>query len=1156
MSLHPRRDLVVPLETEDRQRRAADPGAFAWVSANAGAGKTKVLTDRVIRLLLAGSPPGRVLCLTFTRAAAAEMTTRVFEQLGRWVTLDADALAAALFRLEGRHPSPRQVRQARQLFARAVETPGGLKIDTIHAFCERLLHLVPFEAGVPPRFAVLDESEAGEVMAEARSSVMAEAAGAGASEALASALAIASLQPVDRMVAAIDCAVRDARIPSEPDERAAALWRLRQALGAPPGESEDSVEREMLEDGLSRSDWLRLADRLAGSGKVSDGDQAERLRSAAAARDPAAALAFYREVFFGGDGPRDRLVTKAVASEEAEALVREQARLQVLEEKLQAVRTLERTEALYTLAGEVRARYRDGKARRGALDFDDLIHRTLGVLTTDAAAWVLYKLDRGVDHILIDEAQDTNPEQWEILRRISEDFTAGEGAAGGRVRTLFAVGDPKQSIYAFQGADPRWFEDGRRYWMRRTREASIGFHDVRLDLSFRSTGAVLRAVDATFRIGSHFAGLSYADEVIGTVHRSARPAIPGQVEIWPIEPRAAGERDPDAWSQPLDEPERTSPAVVSAGRVAAAIRAWTRSGDETGRVWNPRDILVLVRKRGPAFFAVIRALRLAGVPVAGADRFDIGEHIAVLDLVAAASAALLPQDDLTLAAALKSPLAGLDDDDLLRIAAGRGESEPLADALRRCAAAGDAAARRGADALDAWRALARDNGPFGFYAALLGPMEGRRRLVARLGHEAADAVDAFLCHAQAAETRGEAPSLTAFLARFGSASHTIKRDLDASGDEVRVMTVHGAKGLEAPLVVILDGCDVGGEEPILLPVTVAGAEAVPAWSLGRKHDCRAMGEARQSAGARTIEEHNRLLYVAMTRARDRLVIAPFAGGRGAPPEQSWCRMVRRGLDDSGWRPVPLEATYGLVDVWRDDAPSEVRPEAVGNPAEPDGERPPWLDAPIAAPPPAVSALSPSAAVAAAPSARHRQAGDAAAARLRGTLTHLLVERLAGVPAERRRDAGMALMLSRAPGSDAGLRDQVLAEAEALLAAPILAPLFAPGSCAEVAIAGSVGVGPDRQPRQVFGRVDRLAVLRDEVLLADFKTGAPPASSAPEAYVTQLALYAALLAGLYPEKTVRAFLVWSSGPVIRELEAAAMAAALDAIPPCAAQAPAA
>ena len=994
--------------------------------------------------------------------------------------------------------------------------------------------------------------QAAELVAEARTRVLAEAATRELRfEHLARALDVVSPYAAgDDFFRVLECAVRDERVPDDRESLDAAMRRLAAALGLQPGDTEAGLKLAMIEDGLPSAEWVRLAAVLGRSRNKSDHAIAETFARAAAATDVDQRLAYYRAIFFTDKGiPRQRIVTQAVDEFDSERLQDEQRRLESLDGKLRAACAVERTKALFTLAGAIRRRVAEAKARLGALDFDDLIRKTLLLLQRDTAAWVLYKLDRGVDHVLVDEAQDTNPEQWHILRLITEEFTAGHGARANRIRTLFAVGDPKQSIYSFQGADPRWFEDSRQHWLRKTAAARLRFEDVRLDLSFRSARIVLEAVDATFEVAAHYAGLSFGDRAIGTTHQSARPNAPGLVELWPVETKAPNGTEPEAWALPVDELEQSSPPVVVAGRIARAVQAWTRTGDEMGRVWRPKDILVLVRKRGPAFFAVIRALRVAGVPVAGADRFDIGEHIAVLDLVAAGRAALLPNDDLTVATALKSPLVDLTDDDLIRIGADRGDDEAFAEALRRHAEAGDEAARIGRSAVARWRELACGQGPFGFYATLLGPEGGRARLIARLGGEAADAIDAFLCYAHAAELGPDAPSLTTFLAQFESAAHTIKRDLDAAGDEVRVMTVHGAKGLEAPIVILIDGCEVGGDDAPLLAVPAGGnGEPIPVWSPGAKYDCAAVAQARNTLAQRAREEHNRLLYVAMTRAKDRLVIAPFATRKGAAPEEAWCEMVRRSLVEKARGLIRAEASYGPVDLWREEREWPTLPAPVSNGMPAPVARPAWLGEIADPEPEPAPPIRPSSALAAAD--RLTRPGDgpyAPDARLRGVLVHALLERLPTIAPERRREVARSFVAARAPRLAADDRARLVADALAVLGHAALAPLFGPSSRAEAAIAGHVRLGAEDRP--VSGQIDRLAVLDNEILIADYKTTARPPRGdepAPAPYVAQLALYRALLMDIYPARRVRAFLIWTGGPQVRELRDGELDDALAAI----------
>ncbi|WP_210496145.1 double-strand break repair helicase AddA [Microvirga antarctica] len=1143
-----RSDLVIPDYTREAQRRAADPRASAWVSANAGAGKTKVLTDRVVRLLLDGCAPGRILCLTFTKAAAANMAIRVFELLGKWVTLDDEDLVTELTELEGRPPTRAQVRLARTLFARAVETPGGLKIDTIHAFCERLLHLVPFEANVPARFSVLDENQTAEMLATETANVLADSA-SGAYPQLHDALAIVSVEAAgDKLSAALSAALRCKAFLRQEGGVAVGLNRLRGALGLGHGEDVATVEHAMLEGGIPPAEWLGLAAELR-TGKATDEARASGLSAAFGARAHDERLAHYLDVFFTKDRtPRksSAFLTKAVPLSVTERMLAEQTRLVGLQSKAKAALALQRTAALFTLAAEIGARVDQAKARHGALDFQDLIDKTLALLSRGDAAWVLYKLDRGIDHVLVDEAQDTNPEQWEILDRITADFTAGAGAGGTRVRTLFAVGDPKQSIYGFQGADPQEFEASRKKWKRKLDAAELAFADVRLTLSFRSTPAVLSAVDATFAVESHFRGLSFEDQAIGTVHESARPQVPGLVELWPVV-TPQDEDEPDAWVLPVDAPEQHAPPVVVAGRIADLIKRAMTIGDETGRLWRAGEVLVLVRKRGAAFEAVIRALKEKGVPVAGADRLNIGEHIAVMDLVAAGRAALLPNDDLTLATALKSPLVGLTDDDLIRIASSRGDSESLLAALERHALDRDPAAARACESLRQWRELARERGPFGFFAFLLGPLRGRARLVARLGSEAGDAIDAFLSAAHQSEALST-PSLVTFLDRFESADHTIKRDLESTNDEVRVMTVHGAKGLEAPIVILFDGCTVRGADPVLLQVPTVSGRTLPVWSPGKAYDSDVIAAARAVLHDRAMEEHNRLLYVAMTRAKDRLVVAPYltAGKTVAP--QAWSEMIRLGL---GLKPGALEDSegpFGPVSTWRDGPPAT---PGTADPTREDvvcADVPGWLAKKVVPEPEPLPPIRPSSALGAAD--RLTRPGDgpyAPEARLRGTIVHALIERLPDVPPEHRHALALGFVKARAPRLAPSLRDAFASHALSVLQHPDLAPLFAPGSRAEAPIAGQVLTSTGTL--FVSGQMDRLAVRDTEVLVADFKTTArPPREGAPvpAAYVTQMALYRALLQEIYPDKRVRAFLVWTAGPVVHELQDGVLDAALSGL----------
>jgi ATP-dependent helicase/nuclease subunit A len=1140
-----------PYAPHPKQRLAADPTLSAFVSANAGSGKTSVLVDRVVRLMLAGAAPAKILCLTYTKAAAANMAVRVFERLGAWVAMDDTALADALERLEGQRPNAAHLAAARRLFARAVETPGGLKIETIHAFCERLLHLFPFEANVPARFEVLDDAEAEALFAQARRAVLVEAS-SGLRPDLAAALKAVSLEASgDVFDAALRAAIAErdfiAAHPVATGDLARAMDGLAGRLGLMPGESVADIERAMLEDGLPPADWPDVIATLS-AGKATDRERAEALRKAKDAPDQAVRVEAYLDVFFKQNRePRadSRFVTQSIDPHLVEALRAERDRLVPLLDRRRAARTVARTQALFKLAAAIHARVAAAKVARGALDFDDLIAKTRVLLTRLDAGWVLYKLDAGIDHVLVDEAQDTNPAQWDILKALTAEFMAGLGARDGRVRTIFAVGDPKQSIYGFQGAAPREFEASGAHYRRLISAAEQRFEAVELQVSYRSAPEVLKTVDAVFAVEAHYKGLAFglADSgQPGTVHESNRRDAPGRVEIWPLV-RPVDQPKPTPWTAPLDTPEAAAPPLVLAARIARAVKLWTSEGDETGQPVSPGEVLILVRKRGALFEAIIRALKNAGVPVAGADRLTLGTHIAVADLIAAGRAALLPDDDLMLANLLKSPLVGLTDDDLIAIAARRGEGMSLHGALRAAAAGRDSAPHEGAARacrlLADWATLAMRGGPFAFYATLLGPGGGRKALTGRLGPEAGDAIDEFLSLALAHEQR-ETPSLAAFLAGFGDAKHEVKRDMETGGGEVRVMTVHGAKGLEADLVILADECKTGGIAPVLLPLAGENGRTLPVWPPRKAERPAALAAAFEARAELEREEHNRLLYVAMTRARDRLVIAPCIGRSPKDPKpEAWPEMAKAAFDGVAHAvPFPFGAEGETMLMRQSGTPDTLpgRSAPALAPALPD-----WLDHPA---PAGVEMALPLAASSALRDDAVRGGGGANARRA-GTLIHLLIERLPARDPARRHAAGLELLDRLAPDLPPAEAQALVDEALAVFALQELAGLFGPDALAEAPVAGCVAL-PGGREVEVTGRIDRLLVTPHAIVIADFKAGQPPAGdAAPLSALGQLALYRALLAQAFPGRVIEALLVWTKAPrtvrIAPDLLDAAMAA---------------
>jgi len=1085
----------------DAQIVAARPDASSWVSANAGSGKTRVLTDRVARLLLKGTPPQTILCLTYTKAAAAEMQTRLFRTLGGWAMMPEPDLRAALAKLgEDGHALPAaDLDRARTLFACALETPGGLKIQTIHAFCDALLRRFPLEAGVVPRFTVLEDRQSRALRAE----VLDALAGRGAPEfsGLARHLGADDLDPFLQEIN------RRREAFAGPFDPA----RLAAALGADPARTQDAIRSGVLGPDTPARLHALAAALVAGS--KNDVKAAGKLR-AALAQGPDAVWTALEDVLLHGAAAEKNppftaktgYVTNGTRAAhpalmaEIDALAR---RVEIARRQRIALDAFERSSALNAFARVWLAAWGARKAAVGGLDFDDLIDRARALLArSDTAAWVLWRLDDGLDHILIDEAQDTSPVQWSVIEAISAEFFAGLGARA-VARTIFVVGDEKQSIYSFQGADPAEFGRIRESFDRML--TAMGSQLAACDLlhSFRSARPLLTLVDAVFG-GPAGAAITHRTE-----HIPIDPEAPGRVELWPFEEKP--EKSPESpWDEPLDMPQSEDPVEGLAVRIAAEIRGWldaNRALPGSDRAIGAGDVLILVQRRSAIFHAVIRALKAARVPVAGADVLRIGGELAVKDLLAALRVTATSADDLSLAALLRSPLGGLSETGLFELAHARpgtlwdalgATDQPLRDMLRDL--------RTQADYLR----------PFELLQRLLILHDGRRKLISRLGAEAEDGVDALLDQALAYETV-EPPTLTGFLAWIDRDEVQVKRRIEDGASQVRVMTVHGAKGLEAPIVILPD---TASRQESRNPPQILAVDDVALWRVPAAASPPALAAAEAERRTRAASENRRLLYVALTRARTWLIVA----GAGLAGPDSWHAMTAEAL--ASLAPVVEGGGRVLTHNWTHAA------AAAAPTTEVDVTLPAWAQRSAPAPPTAQAPRAPASLGGA--HALPGEGADEATARARGAALHLLLETLPHRP-RAEWPASSARLLPEAPD-----RDALLAEAASVLDAPELGPLFAPDVLVEVDVTAPLG------PIRLAGRIDRLIIAPDHVLAVDFKSNRvvpvrPDAT--PEAILRQMGAYAAALGAIYPRREIRTAVLWTRTATLMRLPGALTTAAL-------------
>ncbi|MBO6883507.1 MAG: double-strand break repair helicase AddA [Marivita sp.] len=1096
-------------EATEAQVRAADPTASTWLSANAGSGKTRVLTDRVARLLLGDTRPEHILCLTFTNAAASEMQNRLFKRLGEWAMLDNASLRAQLEELgeDRERLSPDFLSRARTLFARAIETPGGLRIQTIHAFCASILRRFPLEAGVSPQFQEIDD-RAAQLL---RETILDEMSSGTDAVLIAEIARIASNEPLQVLAESI-VGQRDGFTPAL--TRADLLHRY--------GLSESESLSMCLTQVFPSDETAFLADLVPDlrTGVGMDNGLADAIGTVQAGGVDA--LLAMEAVVFTQKGelrkslPPSAKLRKSALAASVNRLEDLYQRVEAARETRLALEAVDRDATLHRFAEAFLRRYEETKQARGWLDFDDLITRTRTLLTDrQQAQWVLYRLDGGIDHILVDEAQDTSPAQWDVINKLAQEFTSGDGARDDVRRTIFVVGDKKQSIYSFQGADPREFDTMRSAFREQMRATDAPLQDGQLSYSFRSSVPILRLVDQLFQ------GREKAGFLPDQTHISFHDQVPGRVDLWPLIEPAENTEEELPWDTPVDRVSPTHHNVILAKRVARfihqtlenriAIPVGAKNGEVEARAVHAGDFLILVRSRGALFHEILKACKVLSLPIAGADKLKVMAELAVKDLRALLSFLATPEDSLSLASALRSPLFGLDEQAIFDLAHRR-TSPHLWEELRR---------RRDdfplvMEILDDLRGQVDFLRPYDLLERVLIRHKGRQKLIGRLGEEAEDGIDALLNQALAYE-QTDIPSLTGFLHWMETDDIEIKRTVDSAGARIRIMTIHGAKGLEAPIVILPDTHKKASQSGKEAFVRASGSAHWRGSDKTRAAFQRAaLDEARQAEE----EEKDRLLYVALTRAERWLVVA--AAGTADKNAESWHDRVKATLEAVGANPH----RFGFAD----DSPSDgLRLEHMAWPqpvsdspaleADEDITLPEIFDTRAPEPAKPTDVLSPSnlGGAKALPGAD----GDLTdIAKERGTLVHLLLEILPVVPSEQRQTAALRLV------GEHPLAVELIAEALAVLDAQELSPFFAKTALAEVAVTATVDVFP---ASPLHGVIDRLVVTDNKIIAVDFKTNRTVPETedqTPEGLLRQMGAYHAMLRQIYPDKEIETGILWT------------------------------
>ncbi len=1107
--------MSAPNEATQRQIQAARPSSSTWLSANAGSGKTRVLTDRVARLLLNDVQPQHILCLTYTKAAAGEMQNRLFERLGDWSMLGDADLTAALTKLDdGGAIDPKRLAHARTLFARAIETPGGLKIQTIHSFCASLLRRFPLEAGVSPQFAEMEDRAAELLRAEIVDSI-ADGEQAHLIDAIAR---YATDTDLDSLTKAI-VSKRDAfDVPMSLDD-------LLSVFDLPRGFTSADLEAQVFLG--DEADLIRDLAAAMRAGSVTDIKTAKVL--AKITKPGIGDLPQLEKTLLAGPTSKtiepysaklESFPTKATRQANPDLMSRLEPfmlRVEAARSQRLGLMAARKSYALHQFAEVFLPEYARRKQIGGWLDFDDQILKARHLLNDpEVAAWVLYRLDGGIDHILVDEAQDTSPAQWDVIEKLAQEFTSGLGARPDADRTIFVVGDKKQSIYSFQGADPDAFDRMQAEFGRRLEDSDITLEDLTLEFSFRSSTAILQLVDLVF------ADQSEAGFRKDSQHRAFKSDLPGRVDLWPVVAKVDENAD-RVWTDPVDRQSEQHHNVILAERIAASIKDMIDSsatipvdGPKPGtlqkRQVSAGDFLILVQRRSDLFAEIIRACKAAELPIAGADRLKVGAELAVKDLAALLNFLVTPEDSLALATALKSPLFGWTEQDLFDLAHRR-DGPYLWRALRE----------RGEEFPNTMTIIndLRDQTdflrPFDLIERILTRHKGRQKLLGRLGSEAEDGIDALLSQALAYE-RSDVPSLTGFLIWMETDDLDVKRQMGSAGNLIRVMTVHGAKGLESPIVILPD---TGPRRP---PPNdeIMVADKTPLWRINSAEMPDTLKKVQDEARQKQMNERLRLLYVALTRAEKWLIVA--AAGNLDKQGNSWYQMVEAAMNDANAERIEIDgqqvsrlshADWDQLD-WQPKVSDAVQASVIPDlfTVQPPLEKP------------ALSALNPSE-LGGAKALPGDDGLDEDAAKLRGSQIHLLLEHLPDFPQQ---DWARTTDYLLADTTET-IRASLLSEVEKSLKHPDLSHIFNRSSLAEVPVTAVIN------KQKVSGVIDRLIVTDDTLLAVDFKSNATVPTdpqSCPEGLLRQMGAYAHALVQIYPNHRIETAILWTRTATLMQL----------------------
>ena len=1112
-------------QTINLQQIASNPKNSAWVFASAGSGKTKILTDRVLRLLLDNVSPSKILCLTFTKVAAAEMQSRINSELAKWILCDNVELRKKLTALSGDFPTENELKRARILFVKILDEESKIKVQTIHSFCQTLIKIFPFEAKVKPNFEVLESNQEKLLLKTAQKEVLKKAlvneklkklvqeTNAKLHEESFSGLVANLLNKkeqlnslkekffgIENIIAEI---FKNFGVGNEDGNAKKQILKqvqdddARNALDDDAGNVLGQTQRfrhpELVSGSIhifqkfaaqiNHKSHLKLAFELENSGLISN------IKLATAIRNFLKNITLenfsdYKSAFFTQEGNPRKLTKNIAANLELTSIFSDCCQLiNDFSDQINSLKIANDSALLLRFVDHILENYSQLKKQNSVLDYNDLIVETNRLLANpDFSNWVKLKMDSSFDHILIDESQDTNHQQWNIIKALSEDFFTGLSSSN-KSRSIFIVGDEKQSIYSFQGAEPNISAEIFAHFAEKL---GNNLKKIELNNSFRSQAKILQAVDDVFSKEERKKAISKVSEF--QAHKPIREGL-GKVEIWPQIQKEKTEKKEISfeWKIDFSKDETQEEEEILAEIIARKIHLKVDSKSA-----NYGDFMILLRNRTNGFDkALAKFFHQYQIPFTSVSKIKFSENILIQDLLSAAKFVLLPRDDLNLACLLKSPIFAISEEELFEICQFKNERETtifnILGQLEKF--------REIKNNLDELITKSQQLNCFEFFYFLLHQKNHQQNFLATFGHENLEILDKLLLSVFDF-CQNFSPNLQKYLEFIEKLDFEISLSSDEN-DRVKITTIHSAKGLQAPIVMLPD-CSYNFNQLLSAKEEISwiefGEDKIPVWCRKKEDENLLLKKHRAGKLREAKEEYLRLLYVAMTRAENELYVGSF--GKAKDPE-CWYEIVKNSV--TGVEVLELEEFLKMAEIENSSVkkiPKQVQDEAA---------REMSLSVKF--------------------SHRHSELDSRSIAQnqikpsqIKGRLVHKIFEVIGKNSAE---DKNWLQEIAKKIIE----KEEFLSEREKNKIQQDLAD-FIGSQHFEKLFSGKISCEVDIVGQKNLKRIDLLVEKENEVLIVDYKSDETLPDVVPQQYLRQLNGYKKLVEGIYAGKEIKIAIFWT------------------------------